>query len=226
MDALEGISHPNIVRFIEHGQAGGKLYLVMEYLDGPTLRAKCDRANRLTLSEAIAVMTALSSALVALHPNQQVVQALRQKGGHEELTATELDELERARHGHVHRDIKPENVILVRGRGPVLIDFNISSEVDAPVRTVQQTPGYLPPDGLPPRWSVDVDLYALGVTMLQATLGIEFDGNNLNDLRELTSAELHKGLADILLRLTAPTSSGRFATARDLERALARIKLS
>jgi AAA+ ATPase superfamily predicted ATPase len=224
MDALQTVAHPNIVSFLEHGKTEtGKLYLVMEYLDGVSLRSKCDRANRFTPTETLNVMRTLADALVTLHPNEQLVEQLRRK---DILTPGELQDLGQARHGYIHRDIKPENIILVPKRGPVLIDFNISSEVGTPITTLQRTPGYLPPDGLPASWSPEIDLYAFGVTMLQAAVGVEFDGNNLGDIREMAAQELPPSLCGVLAKLAAETAAERFHTARDLAKILDGVRLS
>ena len=214
MDTLQGISHPNIVRFIEHGRTDeGWLYLVMEYLPGPSLKMRVDRASRLGNTETTEVLSGLASALVRLHPNEEKVESMRRK---EELDPSDLEELEIARHGFVHRDIKPENILLVEGRGPVLIDFNISSEVGAPVRTLKHTPGYVPPEGFPAQWNPSIDLYALGVTMLQASVGIDFTGDNLEDIREVARAELGGLLFDTVSRLCSTQPDARFGSAREL----------
>jgi serine/threonine-protein kinase len=214
MEVLSTITHPNIVKFVEHGRSEqGRVYLVMEYLPGESLRARCTRATRLSPIELQETLLALAGALCSLHPDEARIDAIRRK---DEITPADLQEIEAARHGFVHRDIKPENIILVPGRGPVLIDFNIASEIGDNVRTSSHTPGYLPPDGLPPRWSVDVDLYALGVSVLQAAVGIEYDGRNLADLRNTTEQEVSIPLRGILLKLSEGASSRRFLSAREL----------
>lgn len=214
MDVLEQTRHPNIVRFLDYGRSDeGHLFLAMEYLDGESLRSRCERANRLTPREILSCLLKLSDALVALHPNSSVVDRIRDK---EEISAAELAALEEARHGYVHRDIKPENIVVVDGRGPVLIDFNISCEVGRPVTTLQRTPGYIPPDGPSPRWSPDVDLYALGLTMLQAAVGLEYEQDNLPDLKALARRELDGEIADTLLKLCAPSGAERFESAAEV----------
>lgn len=214
MDALNAVSHPNIVKFIEHGRTKeGWLYLVMEYLAGASLRSRIDRASRLGEQQAMEVLRKLGDALCAMHPDEVTIAEYRKK---EELTPGELEELEKARHGFVHRDIKPENIMLVDGRGPVLIDFNISSTVGSPVQTLKHTPGYIPPEGFPAQWSSTVDMYALGITILQVATGLEFDGKNLEDLRMTAQRELAWSNFDLISRLCASDPGSRISSARNL----------
>ncbi|HEV8241029.1 MAG TPA: protein kinase [Thermoanaerobaculia bacterium] len=212
VEILEQLAHPSIVRVIDYGKvAGGPLYLAMEFLDGPTLRDYCERAKRLEGQEFVDVSADLLRALVYLHPDEERLEALREK---EALSVEELQELQRARHGYIHRDIKPENVIRVTQRGPVLIDFNISVRVASPIITLSGTPGYFPPDGVFGSWAPDVDLFQTGLTLLQVGLGVEYDGDNLADLREMARLELGTRVAEILLRLTESRRADRYPSAR------------
>lgn len=218
VDILRDLEHPNVVGFLDSGQSEeGYVYLAMEYLEGPSLHDYCGRANRMGEQELRGVAIALLKALDYMHPNQSRLDSLRRETA---LDSDEYRELMEARHGYVHRDVKPQNIILVQERGPVLIDFNISVRASAPIETMTATPGYLPPDHRDsPSWGPDIDLYQLGLTLLQAGTGIEFDGDNLDGLRELGRSEL-PGLAAVLLRLTAPGRDERFASA---SRALAAL---
>ncbi|MBN8225900.1 serine/threonine protein kinase [Corallococcus macrosporus] len=211
VDALSYISHKNIVKILDHGKTpSGLVYLVMEHLAGKTLLACCERSARLAPSVAIEVTKELLGALIELHPNERDLDELRQKTS---LDAQEFERFNKARHGYIHRDIKPENVMLVPGRGAVLIDFNISTRVGTPVKTVSSTPGYLPPDGLSNDWTPSVDLFQLGLTMLQATVGHQYNGDNLADLRAICAKDVPNPLRDVLLRMTADVAGGRFSSA-------------
>jgi serine/threonine-protein kinase len=212
VDVLKRVIHPNIVRILDHGKAvTGQVYLIMEYLDGRSLADRCDRSSRLDSGEVELILGQLLSALVALHPDEELLTRLRRNA---ELSAEEFSLLGRARHGYVHRDIKPENVMLVPQRGPVLIDFSIAVRAALPVTTISSTPGYLPPDGIGPGWSPDVDLFQLGLTILQVACGHRYDGENLGDLRTLARSDLPPRLSDVLLRLTADDRTARYASAR------------
>jgi serine/threonine-protein kinase len=212
--ALQSVAHANIVRFLDYGQAeSGELYIVMEYLEGDTLRYFCQRGTRLAGPSLVSHAIGLAEALGALHPRQSIIDELRLR---DQLSEHEYQQLEEARYGYIHRDIKPDNVVCVAGRGPVLIDFGVSVKVWDPVKTQSATPGYLPPDGVFGVWDADVDLYQLGVTLLQVALGITFSGENLVDLRQAAKEELYPGVEAVLSRLTAPRRSERYRSAEEL----------
>lgn len=224
VDALSDVDHEHVVKLLDHGEtASGELYLAMEFLQGNTFREHSRRATRFPEEEVIEIAKQLLDALIALHPNQEKIKTLRNKG---ELTEKELQQLQEARHGRVHRDIKPENVVYVPGRGPVLIDFGISSRVSDRVRTRKATPGYLPPDGVPGKWTPDVDLYQLGLTLLQVSTGIRYQSDdsaresNIDDLRTMANEELTDPLRRVLIRMTADSESDRWETALEARRAL------
>jgi serine/threonine protein kinase len=96
---LAELSHPGIVRYISHGTtASGELYLVMEWLDGETLKARLQRGP-LPASDAVVLATRVAEALGAAHAR-----------------------------GVVHRDLKPSNLFLPGGRieQVKLLDFGIA----------------------------------------------------------------------------------------------------
>ncbi|HEX5407291.1 MAG TPA: hypothetical protein VFX16_33880 [Pseudonocardiaceae bacterium] len=120
----------------------------------------------------------------------------------------------------IHRDIKPENIIWTGSR-VVLIDFNISSRASSNVVTVSSTPNYVPPDGVGVEWTVDIDLYQLGITMLQVVLGIEnIEGPSLDDIHTLAKEELSLRLSRVLIKMTSPQRAGRYDSADEIIRAL------
>jgi serine/threonine-protein kinase len=222
VEPLESMRHPNVLRILGYDRAAdGSVFLLSEFLDGPTLARNTTRSFRLSDGEAESVLRDLLGALASFHPNTQRLQELRAK---DELTAEEAEELQRVRNGYVHRDIKPSNVIVVKDRGGVLIDFGIASRIAAEVRTVSATPGYLPPDFDHTGWTADVDLYQLGLTVMQARLGVHYDGKagGVAELRELLRKDdrIGESLRAVLLRMTEPEREKRFASAIDVARAL------
>ena len=90
------LAHPGIVALFDSGAADGRLYYVMPYVPGDTLRTRLHRERRLTMEEACAICTDVADALAFAH------------------TA-----------GIVHRDVKPENIFVVAGRA-LLADFGIA----------------------------------------------------------------------------------------------------
>lgn len=220
VDVLREVSHENIVSVLDHGKLEtGQLYIAMEFVDGPTFRSYCTRATRLNAVRAISAMGKLLEALVGLHPNQTRLKELQAKS---ELSSREFRQLEAARLGYVHRDIKPENIIDCANKGPVLIDFGIAVRVSDPVKTMSATPGYLPPDGVLGKWTPDVDLYQLGLTMMQVATGIPFDGSNAEDLREVVEGEVGGVLGRVLMRMTEAIAADRYASAGEALKELKR----
>lgn len=210
IEPLQEIDHPNVVRVIDHGKSeDGTVYMAMELLHGKPLRYFCTRSTRASESDCMEWLRDILSAMREFHPDDVLVQQLRR---HNEISARDLIRLEEARHGFIHRDVKPENVIITE-RGAVLIDFNISVRASEQILTRSATPGYHPPDGLGVTWDVDVDLYQLGVTMLQAALGSEYFEGAADDLRLAAKEELSKNLSRILLKMTNPARGERFTSA-------------
>lgn len=213
VDALEAIRHPNVVGILDHGKLStGNVYIAMDYLRGVPLRKRCDRANRLRGNQCLSVLRDLLSALMAFHPDEERTKELREKPG--DLTIEEFYELNRKSLGYVHRDINPNNVILLDTGVPVLIDFGISSRVNSLVVTDSGTRGYRPPDGNDVTWSVDTDLFALGVTIAQAMTGSMV--SELGELRMAVAADdVDERLAKVVIQLCEPQRKDRYRRAGD-----------
>ncbi len=168
--ALARLSHPNIVTIHDFGEAGGMYFLLMEFVDGVTLRQLLN-ASRVSAREALAIVPQICDALQFAHD-----------------------------HGIVHRDIKPENILLDRFGRVKVADFGLaklveggeaplgrpdrSSQRDEPTFTeagkVMGTPQYMAPEQVSHPAEVDhrADIYALGVVFYQMLTG-ELPGKRL-----------------------------------------------
>lgn len=146
-DALAAAAHPCVVGLIEQGESRGMPYLVLEWLEGRTLRTMMDDEGPLALSRIWQIMDPLLGALQWIHSR-----------------------------GVVHADLKPENIMLVGGADQLrLIDFGVASVGvlrSAWPGEVCGTPGYLAPEALsgaaPPR---SADLYAAGAIFFELLTG-------------------------------------------------------
>lgn len=141
-EILAALSHPNIVRC--HGVVEST-HLLMEFLEGPTLRHLLKRAarRRLSVSDALRVAIYLGAALSHTHQR-----------------------------GLIHMDVKPSNVIIARGR-PVLCDFGIARWQSAPrPRHVHGTDPYIAPEECRRETvTAAADVFGLGVTLYELLTG-------------------------------------------------------
>jgi tRNA A-37 threonylcarbamoyl transferase component Bud32 len=193
--AMAKLDHPNIVTIHESGEAGGLPYLLMEFVDGITLRDAMEN-KVLTTSEALAVIPQICDALDYAHRN-----------------------------GVVHRDIKPENILIDQTGRVKIADFGLAKLADPKnvtlTRTQQAmgTPHYMAPEQWEKPNEVDhrADIYALGVVLYELLTG----GLPLGRF-DLPSA-MGKGDArmdQVVLRALAKEPGQRYQHASDLKGAL------
>lgn len=141
------LSHQNIVSIFDQGVAHGQPYIVMEYVDGETLRRVISREAPLPPEQALTYMEGIASALAAAHDA-----------------------------GVVHRDIKPENV-LISHRGQLkVVDFGLARRVGSPQMTATGvlvgTASYLPPELVThSRPDSRSDVYSAGILLFELLTG-------------------------------------------------------
>src|SRR5204862_8070288 len=145
--AVAQLSHPNVVAVIDAGEDGGFPYIVLEFVEGETLKQRIDRLGRLPVDEAAAYAIEIGRGLAAAHARRMV-----------------------------HRDLKPQNV-LIDGEGRAKVtDFGIarSLESDGLTKTgrVLGTTDYVAPEQAMGQ-GVDArsDIYALGVLLYEMVTG-------------------------------------------------------
>ncbi len=157
------INHPNIVNVLDVGDDPERkfCYIMMEYVDGGTVRDVLKQTPRLSEVDALIIAEAVAEALQAA-----------------------------AEQNIVHRDIKPDNIMLTR-RGEVkLADLGIAKNTDENVQLTKShvmmgTPAYLAPEQAQDAHSVDVraDIYSLGATLYEMLTGqIPYPGKNMYDI--------------------------------------------
>jgi len=210
------LSHPNAVRIYDTGREDDLVYLVMEHVDGPSLREVMNDHGRMDPSVVAAVGEQVASALGAAHS-----------------------------HGLVHRDIKPANILIADDGTVKVTDFGIAkalSSSDATLTTpgtVVGTAAYVAPEQLEDR-VVDAraDIYALGVVLHECLTGKPaFSGDTptataamrlSHDLlppRQLR-ADVPRGLDDIVSRATQREPEARFGDGSVMASALTPLVLS
>jgi len=151
------VSHKNVCRLYDLGDADGRRFLTMEYVDGEDLSASLRRFGRMPPDKAVQIARQLCAGVAAAHER-----------------------------GVLHRDLKPANVML-DGNGDVRItDFGIATAAADVGAEIAGTPQYMAPELLAGRpASIKSDLYALGLVLFEVFTGKRlFDGKTLAELRQ------------------------------------------
>ena len=133
------LSHPNIVEVFDFGVDDGLAFLVMEFIEGPTLAEMLGANGPMAADQVRAILSHLAGALARAHEN-----------------------------GIIHRDLKPANVIISPDGYAKLMDFGIAKDVDGETHTVRGevlgTTYYISPEqALAQPVTARSDLYSLGV---------------------------------------------------------------
>ena len=154
IETTAGLQHAHILPLFDSGEACGRLYYVMPYVAGDTLRARLAREGPLPVGDAVRLAIEVADALQHAHQR-----------------------------GVVHRDVKPENILLQGGRDgghAVVADFGIALAVQEAGGTRMTrtglsvgTPQYMPPEQAMGDRAVDAraDVYALGAVLYEMLAG-------------------------------------------------------
>jgi eukaryotic-like serine/threonine-protein kinase len=140
------LTHPNIVGVFDYGETNDLAYIVMEFVDGPSVKSLVDKQERFAIADTVRLMTDLLAGLKFSHDR-----------------------------GVVHRDIKPANIMLTsEGQGKIA-DFGIArieSSSMTQAGTVLGTPAYMSPEQFMGQ-VVDArtDIYSSGVVLYQLLTG-------------------------------------------------------
>jgi eukaryotic-like serine/threonine-protein kinase len=145
--AVAKLSHPNVVSVIDAGEDGGYPYIVFEYVEGETLKARINRIGPLDVQEALAYAIEVARGLTVAHARRMV-----------------------------HRDIKPQNVLIDAEGRAKLTDFGISRQLEQDGMTatgrVLGTTDYVAPEQAMGRGADQrSDIYSLGVVLYEMFTG-------------------------------------------------------
>jgi len=152
------VSHKNVCRLYDLGDADGRRFLTMEYVDGEDLASLLRRIGRIPQDKAIELARQLCAGVAAAHER-----------------------------GVLHRDLKPANV-MIDGDGNVRItDFGIATMGGDSDATLSGTPQYMAPELLAGRpASTKSDIFALGLILFEMFTGRRaYDAKTLGDLKQL-----------------------------------------
>jgi tetratricopeptide (TPR) repeat protein len=202
--AAAQVSHPNILSIYDIGVEQGSTYIAMEYIEGPNLNQYLGQKGKLSVREAVNLISQACAALEAIH------QA-----------------------GIVHRDIKPDNILIAKGGLVKLMDFGLAKGYGARLtgsHVIMGTPCYMSPEQAR---GGDVgpksDLYAIGLVLYELLSGktVFNDGNVLErqilEMPPLPS-QVVEGIPELLdqiiMKCIAKDPNERFSSADELSKYL------
>lgn len=149
--AAAGLMHPNIVNVYDVGEENGIYYIVMELVEGITLKKYIEKKARLSVKEAVSIAIQVSMGIEAAHNNHII-----------------------------HRDIKPQNIIISKEGKVKVTDFGIAKAATSNTITsnVMGSVHYTSPEQARGGYSDEKsDIYSLGVTMFEMLTGrVPFNG--------------------------------------------------
>ena len=154
-NSASSLRHPNIVEMYDVGEDNGKYFIVMEYVNGKTLKSLIKKRGALNLTEAIDIMLQLASGIACAHDSYII-----------------------------HRDIKPQNVLILEDGRVKITDFGIAMALNSneltQTNSVMGSVHYLPPEQASGAGStIKSDIYSLGILMFELLTGkVPFKGDN------------------------------------------------
>jgi eukaryotic-like serine/threonine-protein kinase len=202
--AVAQLNHPHVVTVIDAGEDDGTPYIVLEFVEGETLKDRIRREDRLPVSEAVAYAIEMGRALSCAHE-----------------------------HKLVHRDIKPQNILIDRDGRAKLTDFGISRSLEAQGLTatgrVLGTTDYVSPEqALGHDVTEQSDIYSLGIVLYEMLVGeapfradtqvavaMKHVREPLPDVQRLRP-EISAALAAVVERATAKETVNRYPTVEQM----------
>ena len=198
------LNHPNIVQIYDVGEDDGNFYIVMEYINGQTLKQIIKKRKRLSISETIDIMCQLTDGLSSAHDSYII-----------------------------HRDIKPQNIMILDDGMVKITDFGIAMAVNASdltqTNSVMGSVHYLPPEQASGRGStIKSDIYSLGIMLYEMLAGtMPFRGETaveiamkhlktpMPSIRKLRD-DVPQSLENIILKAAAKNPKNRYNNVREL----------
>ena len=202
--SVSNLSHPNIVEVYDVGEEDGSHYIVMEYIDGKTLKQLLKKRDTLTLSEVIDIMTQLTDGIAHAHESYII-----------------------------HRDIKPQNIMIEDDGRIKITDFGIAMALNATQLTqtnsVMGSVHYLAPEQASGKSAtIKSDIYSMGILMYELITGnVPFKGDNaveialkhmkdkIPSIRKLDPS-IPQSVENILLKATAKNPRNRYDNAKEM----------
>jgi len=200
---ISRLSHPNIVGILDIFEENNTAYLVMQYIEGESLKDKIARMGKIDETTVLEYARQICSALTEIHGKRIL-----------------------------HLDIKPSNVLIDEDDKVQLIDFGISKQYDETARETSDTPlgvsaGYSPMEqyGTLRSFSPPTDIYAVGATLYKMLTGetpLEATARNQFDLEPVThfSPNIGKKTEEAIAKAMSEKVRDRFQTTEEFWKAL------
>ena len=202
--SVSNLSHPNIVEVYDVGEEDGQYYIVMEYIEGKTLKQLLKKRETLTLPELIDIMLQLTDGLAHAHESYII-----------------------------HRDIKPQNIMILDNGLVKITDFGIAMALNATQLTqtnsVMGSVHYLPPEQANGKSAtVKSDIYSLGILMYELITGsVPFKGDNaveiaLKHMKEKIPSirkqnpTIPQSVENIVIKATAKNPRNRYDSVKEM----------
>ena len=202
--SASALSHPNIVEMYDVGEDDGNYFIVMEYIDGKTLKNLIKKRGALTVVEVVDIMLQLTSAISCAHDSYII-----------------------------HRDIKPQNVMILDDGRVKITDFGIAIASNASELTqtnsVMGSVHYLPPEQANGAGATaKSDIYSLGILMFELLTGkLPSKGENaveiaLKQMKEqipsvcAINPEIPQSIENVILKACAKNPKNRYANVKDM----------
>ncbi len=204
--AAAGMAHPNIVNVYDVGEDRGVNFIVMELVEGITLKAYISKKGKLSVREAASIALQVAAGLEAAHNN-----------------------------GIVHRDVKPQNILISTDGKAKVADFGIARAANSNTITsnAMGSVHYSAPEQTRGSYSdAKSDIYSMGITMFEMLTGrVPFDGDTTVEvaLRHLQdeipsprkfTPEIPYAMEQIVLKCTQKNPNRRYSNMSDLIRDL------
>ena len=200
--AAAGLAHPNVVNVFDVGEDQGVNYIVMELVEGITLKEYISKKGKLTVKEATSIAIQVAMGLEAAH-NRNIV----------------------------HRDIKPQNIIISTDGKVKVTDFGIARAASSNTISTNAMGSvhYSSPEQVRGGYSdYKSDIYSLGITMYEMVTGmVPFDGDTtvaiaIKHLQEEMippseiTPDLPHSLEEIIMKCTQKSPDRRYSTLAEL----------
>ena len=202
--SASNLYHPNIVQIYDFDSEDGQYYIVMEYVEGKTLKQLLKRRGSLTITEVIDIMSQVTDGMAHAHDSYII-----------------------------HRDIKPQNIMILDNGMVKITDFGIAMALNSTQLTqtnsVMGSVHYLPPEQAAGKGStIRSDIYSMGILMYELLTGqVPYKGDNaveiaLKHLKEPLPSirkilpEIPQSIENIILKATAKNPQNRYKDAREM----------